>query len=347
MANPLEGDIEIPKVGKLPKKVIVPLAVGLAGFVAWRFYAARGGASSGEDAGTITDGEFGAVDSAVPDTLNPFPGSFSGGGGTPSGNTDTVTGDRDGDGVIGPGEFTNNGQWTDYVVNKLSAADDWSYSEIVTALGNGLAGRPTTSVQQDILRAAIATGGQPPSGSLTIVGGGNTGLTVAPSSVSVGSVTDSTATINFTAVSGASSYVAYRSGINEPVGASGSSPIRISALKPGTTYSVQVAGLNSAGTPGPKSSAVTVKTTAAAAAGAISGKVTTPSRTSVSTSFKGATGAVRYRVRLDGKLWREVQGSPFTISGLKPNTRYTIGIAAINASGAAGPESSTIIRTKK
>lgn len=348
MANPLDGDIDIPKVGKLPKKVAVPLVVGLAAFVGWRFWQARGGGDAGEDASTITDGEFGAIDTATPDTLNPFPGSFTGGGGSPGGNTDTVTGDRDGDGVIGPGEFTNNGQWTDYVVGKLSAADNWAYSEIVTALGNGLAGRPTSSVQQDILRAAVAVGGQPPSGSLTIVSGGNTGLTVAPGGVTASPAGSDAITVSFSPVAGASSYVAYLGGSATPSGAGASSPIRITGLKPGTSYSVQVAGLNSAGTPGPKSSAASTKTAAAAAAGAVTGLTASKTdRDSTFISFKGATGAVKYRVFVNGKLSREVPGPPFTLAPLTPKTAYTIGVAAVNATGAQGNTATVKITTKK
>lgn len=347
MANPLEGDLEIPKVGKLPKKVVVPLAVGLAGFVAWRFWSARGGASTGDEASTIADGEFGAIDTGVPDTLNPFPGSFGGGGGTPTGNTDTVTGDRDGDGIIGPGEFTNNGQWTKYVTGELTGGN-WTYDEIVTAIGNGLAGRPTSSTQQDIIRAALAVGGQPPSGSLTVVSGGNTGLTVAPAGISASAAGSDAVTVSFSAVAGASSYVAYVNGQASPSGAGGGSPIRISNLKPSTTYTVSVAGLNSAGTPGPKSSTVTVKTAAAAAAGAVTGlSATKTDRDSTFISFKGATGAVKYRVFVNGKLSREVPGPPFTLAPLNPNTSYKIGVAAVNTSGAQGATATVNVKTKK
>lgn len=81
--------------------------------------------------------------------------------------------------------------------------------------------------------------------------------------------------------------------------------------------------------------------------GSISGRVTKAARTSITTSFKGATGAVRYEVTLNGSHWNDVSGSPFTINGLKANTSYTIGIRAVSSDGHLGPVSNTTIRTLK
>jgi hypothetical protein len=83
------------------------------------------------------------------------------------------------------------------------------------------------------------------------------------------------------------------------------------------------------------------------APGALSGRVTTTTKTSIFTKFAGAANAVRYYVTLNGKTYKDVSGSGFTIPGLKPNTRYTVGIQAVNANGSLGPISNTTIRTKK
>lgn len=253
----MADDIEIPKVGKLPKKVLIPLAVGLAGFVAWRFWVARSDAAAA-DQSTVEDGDFGAVDTAVPDTLNPFPSSFS----SPAGSTSTTGGgDRNGDGLIGPGEFTTNGEWTDYVVSKLTQSDQWTYTDIITALGNGLAGKPTTDLQQAILRAALAVGGQPPVGNITIVSGGNTPILVAPTGLAVQSVTTSAVTVKFNMVSGAAKYLVYRSG-GGPVSGTGS-PITVGLLQPNTSYTMSISAVTAAGVEGPRSADITAKTAAA------------------------------------------------------------------------------------
>ena len=52
-----DGDVEIPKVGKLPKKVVIPLAVGIVAFIGWRFWQARQGGTD-DETGTIEDGDF-------------------------------------------------------------------------------------------------------------------------------------------------------------------------------------------------------------------------------------------------------------------------------------------------
>lgn len=83
------------------------------------------------------------------------------------------------------------------------------------------------------------------------------------------------------------------------------------------------------------------------AAGPLTGRVTTTTKNSIFTVFKGAANAVRYYVTLNGKTYKNVSGSGFTIPGLKPNTRYTVGIQAVNANGSLGPISNTTIRTKK
>ena len=156
--------MDIPKVGKLPKKVLIPVGVAAAVYIGWRWYQARQDSTdtTAVDAGNpeFDNGSIPPTDSMA-GTLTP---SGSGGSGD-TGSTD--------DGVLGPGEFTNNGQWSDYVIGKLEQSDTWTYTDIVTAIGLGLDHKPTSTVQQNILRAAMAVGGQPPQGSILIISGGN------------------------------------------------------------------------------------------------------------------------------------------------------------------------------
>jgi hypothetical protein len=231
-------DVTIPKVGKLPTKVLIPLAVGLVGFVGWRYWQARKG--TGADAGTtITDGDFGAVDSSIPGVVGAVKPDNGYGD---SGNT------GDG-GVDDPTRFTNNAQWTDYVVGKLQQSDTWSYSDIVAAIGLGLAGRPTTTAQQTILRAALAIGGQPPSGAIVIVSGGDTAPIVSPSSARLIVSRPDHLTFSWAPVAGADHYIVKQSG-----GGTFLSPgtqYTVSGLKASTSYSFTVAAANAAGSTGP------------------------------------------------------------------------------------------------
>jgi hypothetical protein len=326
----MADDVTVPALGKAPKKVLIPVAVGAAAFIAWKYWQARNG--TGADAGSsVTDGEFGAVDSAIPGVLGAVsPTNSYGDGGNPNDN---------GDSGVGPGHFTNNGQWTDYVVGKLSQSDKWSYTDIVTAIGNGLAGRPTTTEQQDIIRAAIAVGGQPPEGAIIIVPGGNTGITIAPTNAHLQSVSTSAAVIAFNSVPGAVRYTVYASGGGVGIGTT--SPVTISGLKPNTTYTMNVAATSAAGTDGPRSNNVTVKTQATSlkAPGTPSlVKATGDALVVKTTAVSGATG---YRWLISGKTAAISQGVQATLAPLHRKTRYSVSVRAMIAGQPDGPASAS------
>lgn len=332
--------LTIPKVGTVPKKVLIPVVLVAAGYVGWRYYQASKNGTGADPTATDT-GDFGTVDPLIPDTLNPYPSSFTSGGT----GTGTTGGDTNQDGIIGPGEFTTNGQWTEYVTEKLQQSDTWSYTDIVTALGNGLAGRPTTDAQQAILRAAIAVGGYPPTGTLTIVGGGNTALTTAPAAQRATS-TQNTAAVYFSGVSGATSYQVFESGISSPVGAGTGSPITVAGLQPGVSYSFQVAGVTGSGQVGPKSNTVKVRTTTysypAPGTPSISGVTAHSAAARVAT----VANAEEYVWILNG-LIVTMGGPSYTFTNLKPNTRYSVQVAARAPHQNAGPRSKAATFTTK
>lgn len=323
-----EDDITIPKVGKLPKKVVIPLAVGLAGFIAWRFWTARNAVSDGE--GTIADGEFGAVDSSIPDVLGGVkPGNMYGDGGNQS---DT--------GVDDPTRFTNNAQWTDYVVGKLQQSESWSYTDIVTAIGNGLSGKPTNDAQQAILRAALAVGGNPPSGPITIVGGGNTNVTVAPSGLRVAGVTTTSITLTWSPVSGATTYGVYRSDAGSgTVAVVNGTQATVAGLQPNSNYSFKVAAFNSANVAGPQSASVNGKTQAQTLAKPATPTVVDVRTTSAKATIPAVSGADGYQWFLNGALKAYSEAPTLTLSGLRSKTTYRISVAADLHRQAPGPRS--------
>lgn len=337
------GSIDVPKVGAVPKKVLIPIGLGAAAFIGWRYWKASQ-APAADATPSIQDGDFGAIDTTVPDTLNPYPSSFYG----TTGTTTTTTGDRDGDGIIGPGEFTNNGQWTDYVVSKLQQSDTWTYSDIVTALGNGLAGKPTTDTQQAILRAAIAVGGQPPTGALTIISGGNTALTVAPVAQRATS-SQTTAAVYFSPVAGAASYQVFRDGASTAVATGAGSPVTVSGLVPNVQYSFQVAGVTSAGTVGPKSNTVKVRTTSYALARASTPSVSAVTATTAAVRTGTVANATEYLWfnQGTGALITMSVGPTATLSGLRPGTRYSVAVAAHVPGQNAGARSAAASFTTK
>lgn len=333
------ADFTLPKLGAVPKEPVIAIGVGAAAFIGWRYWQARKSAAADAAAADTTTSDFadGGLPPGVIGAVSPT-NSYG-----DSGSTAT------GDSTVGPGSFTNNAQWTDYVVTKLQQSNDWSYTDIVTALGNGLAGRPTTDTQQSILRAAIAVGGQPPQGAIVIVSGGNTGLTVAPTGVSVQSVSTNQAVIAFTAVPGAASYRAFRSGVAVAVGSADSSPITISALAPNTSYTVHVTAYTASGMASPDSSAVTVKTAAGAAPAGVTGlHATSVTANQIRLDWNDAPGSRGYDI-----TWTDPKGkvgnatsltSSYVMINLPKSYRYMIKVRgkADTGSAAPGPWSSAI-----
>jgi len=324
-----EGDINIPKVGSLPKKVVIPLALGIAAFIGWRVYQSRTAATDTTDT-TVTDGDFGAVDSSIPGVLGAVSPTNSYG----SGDTGSTSG---GDGTT-PGSFTTNAAWTTYVTNALDAAYD--YADIAAALGNYLGSQPLSTAQQTIVRAAIAVGGYPPVGSFSIIPGGNTDLTVAPSGLKTTAVGQTSVTIAFTPVPGATEYRAYR-GVGVNVAASHGSPIIIAGLSPNTDYTVTIQGLTASGKYSPSSAPLKFKTAAYGLA-----KPGTPTVSSITkTSAVVKTGAVAhadgYRWYINGQAHGYSEAPSYTVSGLAANHAYNVSVAADLAHQNPGPTSAT------
>lgn len=237
--------VDIPKVGALPKKYLVPAGIAVAAFVGWRFWQARQDTSDGDT--TITDGEFGAVDTSIPGVAGAVSPTNSYGSG------DSGSGDTAGT------SLTTNAAWTTYARSQLSGSYD--DAAVVAALGNYLGSQPLSSAQQTIVRAAIAVAGYPPVGSFAVIPGGDTTISVAPSGLKAITIRADHVTMGWNPVAGASSYRLYGAGQQVT---SSALTATISALASGTSYGFQVAAVNGAGTVGPKSATVTVKTAAAA-----------------------------------------------------------------------------------
>lgn len=315
----MADSVDVPKVGKVDKKVIIPIFVAAAAFVGYRYWKAR------QDVG---DGE--PVDPGYED--------MSGGLGPGQVRPDNSYGlpdDEKPGNSTGGFRGTSNSEWSEYVTDRLQQDDRWSYSVIAVALGNFLSDKPLSSDQQDIIRAAIGIAGQPPVGYHSIIPGGNTSLTVAPTGVSASPTAPDKVRVSFLGVAGAVTYNVYVNGSVRGTGTA--SPIDITGLTPGTSYSVQVAAVSASGVTGPKSSTVTAKT-----AGAAIGKPSQP-RITVNTGggrITFTTSAIPYATGYDwflnGKIVNHTAGPACTYTSLKTKARYSPG-AAVRATGASGP----------
>lgn len=311
------ADVDVPKVGKVNKKVLIPIGVAAAGFIGWRYWIARNTVSDPVDPGMEDPGMIpGVIGGVKPDN--------SYGSGDQGGNPQQTGGFRG----------TTNSQWTEYVTERLQQSDRWSYTTIVTALGNYLAGKPLSSEQQDIARAAIGLAGNPPVGNPIVIPGGNTAITVAPTGLAVTAKPDSL-TVTFQPVAGAVTYNGFISGSARAT--SNGTTMTFTGLTPGTSYSVQVAAVSGSGAVGPKSTAISAKTTAVT--------MGTPAKPTVSSvvgsnvTFKTSTVpyATSYRWFLNGKIYNTTDGPWMTATNLKPKARYSPGFSVQADSSTALP----------
>ncbi len=317
-------DVTVPKLGPIPKKIVIPLAVGLAGFVAWRFWTARN--DSTDEQSTVTDGEFGAVDSSIPGVI----GAVSP---TNQYGSDTGSSDPGND----PDRFTTNAGWTTYVRSQLQGT--YEDSTIVSAIGNYLGAQPLSTEQQTIVRAAIAVGGYPPVGTFSIIPGGNTAITVAPTGLRVTATSPTTVSLAWNAVPGAASYRVYRSGASTNVGTTVSPTARIDGLQSGTSYSFHVAAFSASNQAGPNSGAVSAKTTTYTIAKPATPTVSAITRTSVRAAVAPVANADGYRWFINGVARGYSEAPSYTINALKPNTKHTVTVAADRARQNPGPVS--------
>jgi hypothetical protein len=324
------SDVNVPKIGPVNKKVLIPIVAAGAAFVGWKFYQSRTGVDDTADATDpgLTD------DGTIPSLTGPAFADT-----TDTGDTSTATAtSTDTYGFSG----TTNDQWTQYATVQLQQSDTWSYTDIVTALGNFINNRPLSTLQQSIVQAAVAVAGYPPVGSHTIIPGGNSALTVAPTGLKASSIGSTTAVVSFTGVSGATSYAA-----SGATGTAGSSPMTVTGLKPNATNSVTIHGVTSGGAAGPASAAVSIKTSAGTLAAPKKPTVSAIGRTSMHIAVPAVSGATHYGFRVNGSY--HVGTAPsFTWTKMHPNTSFSITVTAINAAGATSPPSPiTTAKTKK
>lgn len=327
----LNGTVTLPVIGPAKKKVVFAVAGAGAAFVLWRYFAATRAAAQGVAGDSDGDGF------ADGGTLPTVPGQ-GGPIGDGTGQKDGATSDSFGF------QGTTNSQWTQYAATQLSASDTWSYTDILTALGQYLANKPLTTTQQGIVQAAIAAAGQPPEGTHVVVPGGNVPITVAPSGLTATAVDSDSVDLKWARVAGAASYRAYRSGSGTNIGTSLDGSMRIDGLQPGTAYTFYVAAVSSSGAVGPKSAGAKATTKEVVLKAPTGLKVTKRTRSSVSLSWTKTANASGYRV-YNNKSSTNVGGTAdgvITVTGLKANTKYRWHVRALDNNQKIGPPSATV-----
>jgi len=334
--NPLSGDIEIPKVGSVPKAVVIPIGAAAVAYVGYRYWTASRTSSYDPEAtdttGTYEDtGTIPGVAGAYSDT-NAY--------GLATGTEPTSTSDY---GFTG----TTNSQWSQYVTDHLVASETWSYTSIVTALGAFLGNKALSSTEQQIVQSGIALAGNPPEGTHAIIPGGDVAITVAPTGLKATQVTTKSVYLSWSPVPGATGYRVYREGVAQNVHASADTTGYVGGLEPGTKYTFTVAAVGAGSAVGPKSSGLTVSTNRAVLKAPTGIKITSVTSNSVTFSWTGSADADYYRIYLNGVARGTSEDTTHTVGALKAKTKYTLEIKADSTGGSPSPAAKITFTTKK
>jgi hypothetical protein len=330
----MPDQVDIPKVGKVPKKYVIASVVLVGGYVAYRWYQAS--AATGEpDPFTPSVGEGGPDASGVV-------------GAPAGGNTQyagTVTDNTD------PNKINTNDQWFNTAVERLSATGGWDAAAVQSALGEFLARRPLDESEQSIVRAAIGAAGEPPENRpWTVIPQVGPTTLDAPKNVRLYSnPTASEIRFQWDPVPGAISYVIYRAGVGESIGASFDTKYYAQRLDPGVSYSFQVKAVSSLGKQGPASATFTAKTSTSGLAAPTAVSVNQVTSSSAQVGWKAVPNATGYRVTVSsskGTRTYDAAGTYVVARSLGSNLRHTAVVQA-RFSTAWGPKSSPVTFTTK
>lgn len=330
--------MDVPVAGRM-KKVYIYIPAGLAAaYVAWRWYQAS---QEGAEAPAGADGTYTSED------LSDYGLSTTGGSTSVTGNTGSTSTDGTTEGAI-----DTNAEWTARAVELLGNAG-YDGSAVYGALGEFLARRALDKTEAGIVRAALAAAGQPPqNGPYSVIeeAATGTGTLPAPTNLRAWDVTNSTQIgMQWDSVTGAVHYRIYRTDLGtEPIGDSFDTKFWAKGLTPNKQYSFYVRAIGSTGKEGGKSSVYTAKTKTIVLAKPTGLKSSSITRSTFRVSCNKVTGAQYYRWYMQGRPAGASDQPYRDFTGLRPNTTYTITVAADTVNQEPGPKSSPLrVKTKR
>lgn len=233
-----------------------------------------------------------------------------------------------------------------------------SFSPAVTSSPVTISGLAYGTIYSIVLRAVNSAGNGTSSSALSVTVPAV--VPFAPTALSAGSITANSAVISFSAgANGGSAITNYQYSTNGGTSftsfspATTSSPVTISGLSGGTTYSVVLRAVNAIGN-GASSSSVSVTTSSVApsAPTALSSSEvgTTSAKISFTAGSNGGSAITNYRYSTDGgstftAFSPAVTTSPVTITGLTSNTTYSVVIKAVNSVGDGASSAALSVKT--
>lgn len=321
------SEINVPGAGPVDKRVAIGIGAAVVAFLAWRYWLAGSDVEPADEGADDTGYEDGGTIPSVDGATDWY---GSGGGGSSTGDDTSST----------PQQLRTNAQWSQYARDQLLVTDAYTGQAIGEALGNYLAGRPLSSQQQQIVRAAIALAGYPPVGTFVVIPGGDADVTIAPTGLKVTATSATSVTLSWTGVSGAPSYRLYRSGASANVGTSRDTSATVGGLQPNTSYTFQVAAESGSGKVGPKSSPASGKTKSVTLAKPATPRVSSITATTAQLSTNAVSGASGYNWYVNGVAHGHSDKPTYRVVGLKKRTKYSVSVKADTATQGPGPESS-------
>jgi len=320
--------IDIPKIGTVKKTQAVAVAGVAGGILVYAWWRSRSAAVDSEPAPEPEDPFLGVTDTG--------PGGMVSGYPTNPGSDTATTAPR------------TNIEWSQLAAEKL--AGSYEPQLIDAALGRFLGRQPLTTLDTEIVRAAIARAGNPPEGGpYAVISGGDTAIKVAPGGVTVRAGGPTYATISWSEVPGAKTYYVYMDRTARPTVANGTS-LQWSGLPTGAVIRFQVSAVSASGLEGPRSGWVPVDLPTpklTAPAGLSASKI---ERTQVTLTYRAVPGAAGYQGFQSGAYvgTASAAGTTMVFGGLTPGKRYALSVAARTGIGTGyGPKSTVHVTTKK
>jgi YD repeat-containing protein len=169
-------------------------------------------------------------------------------------------------------------------------------------------------------------------------------LLQGPTNLVASTITNSSVQLNWTAVSGASSYKIYQNGITL-VTSSLTNSFNVTNLSPNTNYTFQVTAMISSSESG-KSNQISIKTSPPAPTGLQVNDITTNSLTLSWSSVSGASTYYVYQKESSGSMYTQIATTilpSINIQNLSPGTTYSFVVRSFN--GSLGPQSNEIVST--